>query len=236
MTFSMKRMYAIFLKDLKDLSKNMFITSSMLMPLLIAVLYSRMDELSIDMIYLVINLSFSTIGVFVQSAIIAEEKEKNTLRGLMLSPATILEIFGGKSLVTFLLTLLTIILSARLIDYEPSSISLIAIALIISSVFYIGLGTLMGLLTKSVVEASVITLPIIFLFGFSTLLQTLINTYPILSFIEYLPNVQLAELAKEVQLGAGIEDIWGYLAIILVWGIGIWLLTTWFYKKKETAG
>ncbi|WBX80837.1 ABC transporter permease [Virgibacillus salarius] len=226
MTFSMKRMYAIFLKDLKDLSKNMFITSSMLMPLLIAVLYSRMDELSIDMIYLVINLSFSTIGVFVQSAIIAEEKEKNTLRGLMLSPATILEIFGGKSLVTFLLTLLTIILSARLIDYEPSSISLIAIALIISSVFYIGLGTLMGLLTKSVVEASVITLPIIFLFGFSTLLQTLINTYPILSFIEYLPNVQLAELAKEVQLGAGIEDIWGYLAIILVWGIGIWLLTT----------
>lgn len=35
--------------------------------------------------------------------LIAKEKEKNTLRGLMLSPASTLEILGGKSLLSFVL-------------------------------------------------------------------------------------------------------------------------------------
>src|SRR5690625_5660955 len=77
----------------------------------------------------------------------------------MLSPATLPEILGGKSLVSFILTCLTIVLCAKLTGYEPASFPLIIIAIIISSLFYLALGTLLGLLSRSVIEASVIMLP-----------------------------------------------------------------------------
>ncbi|MFD1174651.1 ABC transporter permease [Oceanobacillus picturae] len=233
MTFSIKRMYAIFQKDVRDLTKNMFITTTMLMPLLLALFYGRMDEVTIDMHYLIINLSFAAVGVFVQSAIIAEEKEKNTLRGLMLSPATLPEILGGKSLVTFVITVLTVLVCAYLTGYEPANYLIVGGAILISCFFYIALGTLMGLLTKSVVEASVVTLPVMFIFSFGSLFLTLIEEYPILSFIEYLPNVQLVELATEVEAGAMFADLWSNFAIILAWIVVASLLTVVVYKKKE---
>ena len=40
------------------------------------------------------------VGGFVQAMLIAEEKEKHTLRVLMLSPASSVEVFLGKSLLT----------------------------------------------------------------------------------------------------------------------------------------
>src|SRR5699024_12795497 len=65
--------------------------------------YTRSSDLEAH--YLIINLTLVAVAFFVQSALIAEEREKNTLRGLMLSPATIPEILSGKSLVSLLMTL-----------------------------------------------------------------------------------------------------------------------------------
>lgn len=100
MTFSIKRALAIFQKDYKDLSRNLFVSSTLIMPLFFAVFYSRIDDGGVDITYFVINITFSLVAIFVQCALIAEEKEKNTLRGLMLSPASTLDILLGKSALT----------------------------------------------------------------------------------------------------------------------------------------
>lgn len=233
MTFSMKRMYAIFQKDLKDLSKNMFVGSSIIMPIILAAIYGRTGEVPIEAHYLIINLAFIAVTFFMQCALIAEEKEKNTLRGLMLSPATLPEILGGKSLVSFILTIITVILCAKLTGYEPANLILISIAIIVSSFFFLALGTLIGLLAKSVVEASVIMLPVMFVFGLGSMLMGLIKNYPILAFIEYLPNVQLVDLANKVQTGSGISDVWLHLCIIFAWFVVTAMLTVIVFKKRE---
>lgn len=233
MTFSMKRMNAIFQKDLKELSKNMYIGTSLIMPILLAIFYGQLEEVSIELHYLIINLTFVAVGAFIQSAIIAEEKEKNTLRGLMLSPATLPEILSGKSLVSFILTCVTIVICAVITGYEPANFILIAVAIIISSFFYLALGTLMGLLSRSVVEASVVMLPGMFIFGFSSMLIGLMEKYPVLAFIKYLPNQQLIELANKVQDGQGITHIWMHLGVIFVWFIVTALLTVVVFRKRE---
>lgn len=233
MTFSMKRMYAIFQKDLKDLSKNMFVGSSIIMPIILAAFYGRMEEVPIEVHYLIINLAFIAVTFFMQCALIAEEKEKNTLRGLMLSPATLPEILGGKSLVSFILTIITVVLCAKLTGYEPANLLLISIAIIVSSLFFLALGTLIGLLAKSVVEASVIMLPVMFVFGLGSLLMGITKNYPILAFIEYLPNVQLVDLANKVQAGSVISDIWMNLSIIFAWFVVTAILTGVVFKKRE---
>lgn len=109
MTFSLKRALAIFQKDYKDLSRNLFVSSTLVMPLFFAVFYSRIGDAGVDITYFVINITFSLVAIFVQCALIAEEKEKNTLRGLMLSPASTLDILLGKSALTFVTTMILIV-------------------------------------------------------------------------------------------------------------------------------
>lgn len=233
MTISMKRIMAIFQKDMKDLYKNMYISTTIIMPLVLALFYGRMENLTIEVHYLVLNLTLAIVTAFVQCAIIAEEKEKNTLRGLMLSPASLPEILGGKSLVTFILTVVTIVVCAMLMGYEPANIGIVAIAIMISILFYIALGTLMGLISRTVIEASVLILPVMFIFGFSSMFQSFAEDYPILEVIDYLPSIQLIEVAAKVEAGSGFTDVLGNLGIILAWVVVAMIATAIVYKKRE---
>src|SRR5690625_2433018 len=156
MIFSMKRMTAIFQKDLKDLSKNMYVGTSLILPFMLALFYRNMDVISVETHYLIINLTFVVVGLFVQSAIIAEEKEKHTLRGLMLSPATLPEILTGKSLVSFLLTGVTILICVVILGYYHVSPLLFTLELIISVFFYLVYWTLIRLLSRSDICVSVV--------------------------------------------------------------------------------
>lgn len=122
MTFSWKRVNAIFVKDYKDFSRNMAVSIIIFFPPVLAALYSRMGTSSIESIYMIFNMGFAMVAAFVQSCLIAEEKEKNTLRGLMLSPATTTEILSGKSLLSFLLTLFSIVLSAIFLNIFPRTL------------------------------------------------------------------------------------------------------------------
>ena len=136
-------------------------------------------------------------------------------------------------MVSFVLTLITIVIYAKLTGYEPTNLTLISIAVIVSALFYIALGTLLGLLTKSVVEASVLILPVLFIFGFGTMFLGLVEKYPVLVFIEYLPNIQLIEFANKVQAGSGIVEVWMHVGIISAWFVGAAIITSILFKKRK---
>ena len=232
MTFSWKRVNAIFQKDFKDFSRNMAVSIVIFLPLILAAVYGRMGLDSIQAHFMIINMTFAMVGTYVQCCLIAEEKEKNTLRGLMLSPASTLEILGGKSLLSFVLTIVIAFFCAYLSEYRPANITIVAIAIIISSVFFIGLGTLLGLIAKSVMESSVIVLPVIAVFSVGSFVTVWVEKYPILQIVEYLPNVQLIDLATKVEQGAGFGDIISNLAIIVIWTVVVYILTAVVYKKR----
>ncbi|MCR6109250.1 ABC transporter permease [Bacillus sp. A301a_S52] len=236
MTFSMKRMYAIFNKDLKDLSKNMYVLTTIVTPVVLAFLFSRQDELILQMHYLIINLTFATVATFVQSALIAEEKEKNTLRGLMMSPASIGEILIGKSLVSTIMTVVTLIVCMRIMGYSLGDAPILIVAFVLVISFYIALGTWLGLVTRSLIEASIMIVPIMFLLGMGTLLIEIIGEYPILSFLEYLPNFQLEFLALRVEEGASWTNLGSYFSLIVLWLIVMCSLIVITYRKRAVNG
>src|SRR5699024_4767801 len=123
----------------------------------------------------------------------------------------------GKSLFTFCTTFFTMILCMILIDYSPANISIITLAMLLSTLFYIALGTLIGLFAKSVMEASVYSFPAIGLFAKSvmeasvysfpaigiftvgTFVRLFSEQYPILKIAHYLPNIQLVDIALKVE-------------------------------------
>ena len=102
----------------------------------------------------------------------------------------------------------------------------------LSSFFFIGLGTLLGLLAKSVMEASVIILPFMLIFGFGSMFTMFADKYPILKVMDYTPNMQLMDIAVKVENGAGLVDLWSHFGIIAVWVVLIFILATVFFNKR----
>ena len=233
MNFSMRRVNAIFQKDFKDISRNSAVSITALMPLIFAFIFGKTGEVSIETHYMVINLTLVVVGTFVQCSLIAEEKEKNTLRGLMLSPASTLEILGGKSLLSLIVTMIVVLIGAILTGYRTEYIFVIAIVILFSSFFFIGLGTLLGLLAKSVMEASVIVLPFMLIFGFGSMFTMFTDKYPILKVLDYTPNMQLMEIAVKVEGGVGFGGVWLNFGIIVLWIIAVYALTVVVFRKSK---
>lgn len=232
MTFSWRRVNAIFIKDYKDFSRNFAVSSVLFVSPILAAFYGRIGVDSIETKYMIFNMTFVMVAAFVQCCLIAEETEKNTLRGLMLSPASTAEILSGKTLLSFLFTIFSIALSAFLLDYHPKNIGIVGAAIILSALFYLGLGTLLGMYAKSVMEASVLILPFMIVFSFGTFVTALAEKYPILKAAEYLPNVQLLEIAKNVENNAGFADVLLNLGVIAIWIIVISALTVVVFRKR----
>ncbi|WP_268745951.1 ABC transporter permease [Exiguobacterium marinum] len=146
---------------------------------------------------------------------IAEEKEKNMLRGLMLSSASTLDILFGKSALTFVTTLVLIAACAFIMGYSPANLFVVSLALIVSTFFYIGIGTILGLMTKTVMEASLIVMPAFFFFSFSPMWSVYEERFAIIGLLEYLPNIVLIDLAHQIEAGAGLASTWVELVILL---------------------
>lgn len=230
---AVQRMYAIFMKDVKDLSKNLFVTTTVITPVILALFYGQQDQLPIEIHYLTFNIALVLVATFVQAALIAEEKEKHTLRGLMLSPASPWEILAGKNVLTFLFTALTLLVCILLAGYEPAHAGIVGAGMVLSIGFYLALGTLLGLLATSVVQASVALLPIMFVFGFSQIIEEMANRYQAAGVLEYLPNVQLVEIARQVEQGAAWGDVTAPLLWIVGWTAVMWGVVFIIYQRRQ---
>ncbi|MDW0114952.1 ABC transporter permease [Sporosarcina saromensis] len=232
MNISLKRVNAIFQKDFKDFSRNWAVSSVLFVPIGLGFMYGRAGVEDLTSHYLLINLAMAMVATFVQCCLIAEEKEKNTLRGLMLSPASTMEIIGGKSLLSFILTLGVIVLTSYLSGYQPADTAVIVVAVVLSSLFYIAIGTILGLYSKSVMEASLIVMPVILIFSLGSFITQLADSYPILKVALYLPNIQLIELATKVEAGGSFGDVLVELGIIAAWVVVSFIATNIIYRKR----
>lgn len=231
MNMSFTRIQAIFMKDYKEFSRNYAVSVMVFLPLILAFAYNKIGTSSIDAYFLPINLVFAVVTAYVQCCLIAEEKEKNTLRNLMLSPASLADILIGKSLFVFIVTVVVVSLAIFLVGYEPANLLILAIALLLSTVFYIALGTLCGLFAKTIMEASIIMMPVMFIFSFGPFALSLASVYPILELAKWLPSSQLVLLAEALEGPYTMMDCLIPIVTITVWSLLTWGITGFIYKK-----
>lgn len=232
MNISLKRIQAIFMKDYKEFSRNYAVSMMIFLPIILAFMYRQTGTESIQNSFLPLNMTFSMVTAYVQACLIAEEKERNTLRSLMMSPASIAEILLGKSLFVFIMTGVILAICANIVGYTPNQIAVIMLALAISTVFYVALGTICGLFTKSVMEASLAVLPVVLIFSFGPMALFLNETHIIYKIGQWLPSTQLVILAEQSQQGASFGGIAEPLVIILLWTIVAVAAAVILFKKR----
>ncbi len=163
MTLSIKRIGAIFIKELHDFKTNINILIMYVIPILLAYIYDNlipgMPEgfaLSFGLLFLVVM-----VGMYVPSMMIAEEKEKKTLGVLLLSPATPAEIFIGKGLLTFISVIVSSIILLSISSGNGfAHLDVVLVGGILTTIFCILVGIIVGLLSKNQMATGVVGTPI----------------------------------------------------------------------------
>lgn len=232
MNLSLKRIQAIFMKDYKEFSRNYAVSMVTFLPLVLAIFYRQSEGESIQTYFLPLNMTFSMVTAYVQACLIAEEKERNTLRSLMMSPASTTDILLGKSALVFIVTSIILVVTAYLVGYVPTQVALIIVVLMISTVFYLGVGTICGLFTKSVMEASLAVLPVVLVFSFGPMALFLEESHFLYKVAQWLPSTQLVVLAELSQQGAPFSETLQTFIVILIWTIVTVSISIVLFKKR----
>jgi ABC-2 type transport system permease protein len=229
-TFSMKRVNAIFVKDWKDLQRNSYILFTLVLPLFYAAWLGRIGSDSIEMIAFPIIFALVIAGAFVQAAMVAEEKEKNTLRGLLLSPASVTEVLIGKSLLSALTTVVVVIGCIWLAEFDVPSLPLFALSILIALVIFLAIGTLLGLLSRTVMETSIIGMPVMVIFVLPSMFKSVISNEAILTMLDYLPYELLIKIWMGLESGAAVGE---HFLLLTAWAVVSIVATVIVYRKRR---
>lgn len=234
MNISMKRIQAIFMKDYKEFSRNYAISIMLFFPIVFAIFYRSDAPSTMFMYAFVLNFSLSMMTSFIQACLIAEEKEKNTLRSLMMTPASIFDVLFGKSLFVIMMSSVIFAVTVYILGYFPDSTSFIwfVISLLLSIVLYTSLGTICGLYSKTVMEATLAIFPVLIIFTMGQFGVFLEERFAAASVLQYLPSAQLAELMEASINNYTMSDLIKPTVIIAVWMVVVTVISIVLYKKR----
>jgi len=232
MSISLKRVRAIFVKDYKEFSRNYAISFSLIVPILFALLFRSAGPSLPGAIGFLLNTSFVLLTCLVQACLIAEEKERNTLRSLMMTPATTMDVLIGKSTLVFVISVVALAIATMIFGYEPASIWAFVAAVLFSIILYTAAGTICGLFSKTLLEASLSIMPVALVFTAAPWGVLLAGDFPIFKVLEYTPSVQLVHLLDIRNIGFTTGDLLKPLLIILVWTIVLTMVSVVLYQRR----
>lgn len=218
-----QRIAAIFEKDLKDFMKNMMLLVTPLLPIVMALFYSQMVEgdANVMMLYIIIGMSLSGVTTSMIMTMMAEENEKKTLRGLIQSPASFIDIIIGKSLVTAIVTFVSLGIAIFIYGMDQLQDVRAILGLLLLFIFFLLVGIGLGLFVKTVASTYVYIMPIMFVFGLTPFLSTLdffTTNDAANSVIQHFPLSQAIGIHDTNSwLPLGVISIWVLVAAIVVY-------------------
>ncbi|NKX61087.1 ABC transporter permease [Bacillus cereus] len=232
MTFSMRRISAIFRKEVQDFKTNSQVLLMAFLPIILSFLFSRFGA-GKEMLGITTITAFLFVAGFVQSMVIAEEKEKHTLRVLMLSPASSVEVLLGKSILTVCLTLGICIVNLFILDQFSGNLLLLGFIFLCGTILFIVIGTMIGLLAASVPQTSIIGMPILMTMYLAVQFEPMVENKVIKTMIGYLPTSHIVKALNSLVGGAGFSSISGHVLNVAVWFIISLFVCLIVYKKKQ---
>ncbi|TVX89597.1 ABC transporter permease [Paenibacillus agilis] len=238
MMLSMNRLNAIIVKEYKDALKNSTLLLTAIIPILLSyAVGSLMDDVVNPLfITLPINMALIMTGASVQAMMIADEKEKHTLRVLMLSPARPTEVLLGKSFIAMIMTLIVMVVSYMVAGIDTIPLTGLIAILIPSIILYLALGTIIGLLSRTAMETSFISMPIMLLFLMGPMYAPALNIELLTSLIVYTPTEQLSAAVGILLEGGTVADIWKPIAIVSAWMAAAVVACLALYRSKRYDG
>jgi ABC-2 type transport system permease protein len=239
MQISMRRVNALFKKEIKDIGKNMNVLLMCLLPIGFCFMYSKLfgDSHSgeglgkVDILILCLGMNLVLVASFVIAMLIAEEKEKNTLRTLMLSAVSPWEFLIGKALITILFAVVNNVAMFFIVGLEMKYLAIFIVLTTLVVLSMIEIGAAIGIIAPNQMSTGVIGMPVLMTLLLIPMLARINKTLEAIAkvFPNYHLNVMLEKLIKLGNLNNNI----GYgITVILAWIIIGAIFFAYTYNKK----
>ena len=228
----MHHITAIFKKTLKDMIRNKRQLLFFLMfPAMTYLFYYTMPEDNnfFPIVFLPINILFCSMNIM--SSVIAEEKEKGTLRSLMFANVKPMEYFFGNGLFVLLATIISSTLFLPLIEISGVNYLYFYLFVSLSSICSMVLGATVGIFVKNQMSANGICAPITIILGmlptFGALNESFRNVSKILYTTRFADTI--AEITNQISVTINFEIIVTYIINFIV----CLILFVLVYKRKK---
>ncbi|HEY0755575.1 MAG TPA: ABC transporter permease [Ktedonobacteraceae bacterium] len=180
------------------------------------------------------------VGSSLMPGLLIEEKEKKTLRMLMVTPASFTDVILGKLLVVLIYQLILSLISVAIVGGFTGQVPLILLYLLIGSCLSLAIGLLLGGAFQSASTAGAIGGMLSFIYVipaiFSGPIGASFGSNPIIQLIKIFPTYYIADGAYNAMQGQGtlngqFIDLGVPLAVTLV----LLALTTWILRRQSSV-
>ena len=160
------KMKALFKLGIEDLTKNISVFVYVLFPLLFALLYGNLDTgMPENYVYsFCVLMNLAMIPVTLMGTVIAEEKEKNTLRTLMLNDVRAGEIMLAKALICMLFVVTDNVIMYFILGLSLDKFVLYQLVGLYAGLSVIFFGAFVGIFARNQMSAGLMSMPFMFLF------------------------------------------------------------------------
>ena len=221
----------LFLKDWKDTLKNGNGMILAVLPLFFTLLYRMlpidgmpMPREFISLIGVLMNLALVPVALL--SMMIAEEKEKNTLRTLMLSNVGAVEFLTSTCLVVLVLLSVVNLAVFFLTGMALSALPLFLLVTTLTALCLMFLGAVIGLLCKNQMSTGTLASPVALLLMIPPMFAQMNDT--VAKIAQFIPTYSMIELLY--MNGQPKALPW---MVIGVWLVGAFALFMLVYRKKR---
>lgn len=227
----MKNIKAVFMKQLLDTVKNKTVFIQFLMFPIIAIIMENtvkiedMPEHFFAKLFAVMFVGMAPLSCM--SAIISEEKEKNTLRALMMCSVKPWQYLISVGAYIFIMCMVGMAVFAVLGEYKGTELAVFIFSVAFGIILSELIGAVIGIFSRNQMAATSLTLPIMMIFSFSPMLSMFNETIKKIAGITYLQQI------SNILNGMGTSEISVKSIIVISANFVIGLaLFAFVYKKK----
>lgn len=224
----MKHISAILWKQIKDTLKNKTILIQFLMfPVMTIIMENSIKIEGMPEHFFAIMFAVMYVGMAPltsMAAIIAEEKEKNTLRVLLMSNVKPMEYLTGVGIYVWGMCMIGALIIALSGSYTGRSLLYFMIIMAVGLFVSMMLGAVIGTMSKSQMMATSITVPVMMVFSFIPMLSMFNDVIKKVGKVTYtqqintlLFNVQDLEVSTEPILVIGITALLTLVLFVLAY-------------------
>lgn len=238
MNMSIKKIGILVRRDFKDFFKNPAVFITILIPLFFVFLYKFLfinifdkENLTTFVLLFGVAMNCSMCAIIIPSTSIAEEKEKFTLRTLMLSNISSMEFLTSKILLGFLVTMVGNVLVFLLAGSSMNGLVVFLIASMLGSLSLNLISAVLGVVSRDQASASVLQIPIMLLILLPSMLG---NMNEVLHKIgRFTPIQAMMDIYYDGVEGLFFtSDVLINFIVLLIWIVLSVVLFTWAYKKR----
>ncbi|MCH5201521.1 MAG: ABC transporter permease [Oscillospiraceae bacterium] len=185
----------VFLKQVKETLKNKAIMIQFVMFPLLAVIMEnsiRIDEMPEHFFAKLFAVMFIGMAPLTcMSSVISEEKEKNTLRVLMMSNVKPVQYLLGIGSYVWIMCMIGAAVFAVLGEYKGADLAGFMLVMAVGIILSILVGAVIGIISKNQMSATSVTVPVMMIFSFLPMLSMFNETIEKIAKITYSQQINI---------------------------------------------